>query len=111
MRIISNTAVFAAIAIAAISTPAAAEQRTAYVEVADLDINSDVGMATLQGRIRVAIADVCPRGRVRSITDSMDANACRLAASEDADRQISQLRRGHVEILAIRADRSETRNQ
>lgn len=93
----------ATIALAAAAPAAADEINTVEVEWQDLNLSTESGQDTLQGRISAAINEVCPRGEVRSVRDTMDAQTCREMAQEDADQQVQQLRRGSVRILAIRA--------
>lgn len=110
MRTMIIPIALAAFTLSTVAAPAAAEERTAYVEISDLNIRSESGMKELQTRVHSAIRAVCPSGEVRSAKDSLNARQCVEAASEDAEQQIGQLRRGRVEILAIRADRIN-RNQ
>lgn len=64
------------------------EVRTATVGYGDLNLLSDEGKATLQGRIRGAIRSVCGTYDTRSIKDRMDHNQCWEEASTSA-RQAS----------------------
>ncbi|GEM_PF-1858566 len=115
MRNTIITTALATFALAATSTSATAQDQvqTAFVEHADLNIASEQGMETLQNRVRAAVRKVCPRPEtVRPISQQMDFLNCREEANADAQQQIGQLRRGSVEILAVRApENSETSNQ
>ena len=64
------------------------EVRTATVEYGDLNLLSDEGKTTLQGRIRGAIRSVCGTYDTRSIKDRMDHSHCWEEASTSA-RQAS----------------------
>ncbi len=108
MRNMIISKAIAAFALATTSAPAAAQTSTVYVAWEDLNLESEAGMAALENRVAQAIDDVCPRGQIQSITRRMDANACRVAAEENAARQVELLRSGSVKIIAIR-DEAEPR--
>ena len=72
------------------------EVRTALVEYGDLDLMSDEGKATLEGRIKGAIRKVCGTSDTRAITDWMDHSQCWEEASMSAQQ-------GKVTILAAAA--------
>ncbi|WP_338242678.1 UrcA family protein [Aurantiacibacter hainanensis] len=114
MRNIIISSAVAALSLAAISTPAAAQEqvRTAYVEHADLNVGTEKGMETLQNRVRAAVRQVCPAAEYGPVSRTLDARRCSDFAMEAAQQQIAQLRRGTVEILAVRApQRSDIRRQ
>lgn len=111
MRNTIITSALAAFTLVAVATPAAAETTTAYVEWEDLNLQSDAGIDVLEGRIAAAINEVCPRGEVRSLRDSMDAQNCRTAAQDNADEQVRLLRSGRVQILAINSNKGEDEDQ
>lgn len=114
MRKITITAALASVALAASASTAAAQEEvhTATVEFADLDINSVSGAEMLDRRIDAAVREVCrpPRQKL-TVSQHTETSACRAAARADADDQLENLRRGTVQILAVRAHRAEQRNQ
>ena len=62
------------------------EVRTATVEYGDLDLLSDEGKTTLQGRIRGAIRTVCGTFDARVIPDRLDHSRCWEEASLSAQQ-------------------------
>lgn len=101
----------AAISLAVIASPATAQDQaqTVEVEFADLNISSDRGMEALQNRVRAAVRQVCPRAEYGPVSRTLEARRCSELAMNDAQQQISQLRRGTVEILAVRAPEKTSR--
>lgn len=81
----------AAIAVAATGFAASANAqgriaRTATVEYADLDLTSEDGQATLQGRLRGAVREVCGSVDSKNLTDVLDHGACMAEAKSSAQR-------------------------
>ena len=105
MRKIIISSAIAAASLAVIATPASAQDQppTEVVSFADLDIGTDQGMETLQNRVRLAVRKVCPAAEYGPVSRTLAARRCSDFAMEDAQQQISHLRRGTVQILAVRA--------
>jgi len=81
------TAAFAtlvATGLSATTNAQAREVRTAFVEYGDLNLLSDAGKATLEGRIKGAIRKVCGSYNTRDVRDMMDHSKCRKQASRSA---------------------------
>lgn len=114
MRNIIISSAAAALSLAAVSTPAGAQEErpTEYVVHADLNIATPQGMETLQNRVRAAVRRVCPRHEYGPVSRTLETRRCSDFAMEDAQQQIAQLRSGTVQILAIRSpEHRNTRNQ
>lgn len=90
-------AVAALAASAAVVSPALAgvtgHVRTAIVSYADLDLTTEAGVDTLNGRIRRAAADVCGAPMPMSLLDFADMKACRAEA-------VASARRAAVTVIA-----------
>lgn len=67
--------------------------RTAVVNYADLDLNSEDGQSTLQGRLKGAVRKVCGSYDPKSLVDMQDHGSCVEEASASA-------RRASVTIMA-----------
>ncbi len=61
-------------------------ERTATVDYADLDLNSDDGQATLQGRLRGAVRKVCGSYDPKNLVDTQDHGSCMEEANASAQR-------------------------
>lgn len=92
---IFNKALCAAAAIAVTSTGFAASananaqartERTATVSYADLDLASEDGKATLQGRLKGAVRKVCGSYDSKNLVDVQDHGKCMDQASASAKR-------------------------
>jgi len=62
------------------------EVRTAVVNYADLDLNSETGRATFQGRIKGAVRKVCGSYDTRNLSDIQDHSQCVEEANMSAKR-------------------------
>ncbi|MEH6789867.1 UrcA family protein [Parasphingorhabdus sp.] len=67
--------------------------RTALVDYADLDLTSEDGQATLQGRLKGAVRKVCGSYDSRSLPDMRDHDIC-------MDEATTSARRASVTIMA-----------
>jgi UrcA family protein len=81
----------AAIAITATGFSASANAqsrivRTAIVDYADLDLNSEDGQATLQGRLKGAVRKVCGSYDSKNLVDVRDYSVCIDQANASAQR-------------------------
>jgi len=81
----------AAIAVTATGFSASANaqnraMRTAVVDYADLDLNSDDGQSTLQGRLKGAVRKVCGSYDPKSLIDMQDHGTCMKEANASAQR-------------------------
>ena len=97
-KIIVSTIV--ALSLGASITPAAAETVTTSVQYADLDLSTDAGLATLEGRIQAAAKRICGKAEVRDVHDAADQQRCLREAGEAAARQIAQVT-GRSAVLAL----------
>lgn len=61
-------------------------ERTAVVEYGDLDLKSEDGKATFNGRIKGAVRQVCGSYNSKSIVDQRDHSACMDEANLSASR-------------------------
>ena len=94
----------AAVALVA-STPAFAssdDQRSVNVEFADLDLSSAKDIERLDRRVRRASASVCDANSARGLGERDAFLRCYGAALAGGRDQIAGLRKGRVEVLAIR---------
>jgi UrcA family protein len=64
----------------------------AYVFYGDLNINSEAGMARLNGRVSGAVKQVCPIGTHLDLKESAHNRQCRQDAFSQANRQIERIR-------------------
>lgn len=60
--------------------------RTAVVDYADLDLNSEDGQATLQGRLKGAVRKVCGSYDSKNLVDVRDHGVCMDQANASAQR-------------------------
>jgi len=60
--------------------------RTAIVDYADLDLNSEDGQATLKGRLKGAVRKVCGSYDPKNLVDMQDHGTCMAEASASAQR-------------------------
>ena len=60
--------------------------RTAVVDYADLDLNSQDGQATLQGRLKRAVRKVCGSYDPKNLVDVQDYGVCMTEANASAQR-------------------------
>lgn len=60
--------------------------RTATVEYADLDLNSEDGQSTLQGRLKGAVRTVCGSYDSKNLVDMQDHGTCMEEANASAQR-------------------------
>ena len=60
--------------------------RTAVVSYADLDLSSEDGRSTLQGRLKGAVRKVCGGYDSKSLVDVQDHSACLEQANASAQR-------------------------
>jgi UrcA family protein len=91
MRKPITTSILAAISLAVLATPAAAETHTARVEYADLDLASPGGTLLLRKRLDSVIASLCgPRANL-SGRDYMENRRCYRDLRQQADRQVALL--------------------
>lgn len=78
-----------AITVAGFSASAQAQNRivrTAIVNYADLDLNSEDGQSTLQGRLKGAVRKVCGGYDPKSLVDTQDHGSCMEQANASAQR-------------------------
>ncbi|WP_373490718.1 UrcA family protein [Parasphingorhabdus sp.] len=81
----------AAIAVTATGLSASANAqnrtvRTATVQYADLDLNSEDGQSTLQGRLKGAVRKVCGSYDAKNLIDAQDHGTCMAEANASAQR-------------------------
>lgn len=101
-----KTLVLAAAAFAAV--PALAQETTVSMKVAygDLDLGSAAGAATLNGRIKAAVRQVCGTGSSRSLAEFQSIHRCRVAARASALPQVNlALARAGVGSVVVAASR------
>ncbi|VWX60960.1 UrcA family protein [Sphingorhabdus sp. 109] len=78
-----------AVAAAGFATSASAQNRvtrTATVEYADLDLTSEDGQSTLQGRLKGAVRKVCGSVDTKNLADMQDHQTCMQEANASAQR-------------------------
>lgn len=61
-------------------------ERTAVVSYVDLDLNSEDGRSTLQGRLKGAVRKVCGSYDSKSLVDARDHGVCMDQANASAQR-------------------------
>jgi len=81
----------AAVAVTTIGFSASASagnrtERTAVVEYGDLDLTTEDGKATFNGRIKGAMRKVCGSFDAKSLVDQRDHSACMDQAQQSASR-------------------------
>jgi len=82
-----------ALAVLSLAAPATAKEiddRSVTVTFADLDLASDAGLATLQGRVQAAVKEVCARPSIRDLAAVATWRKCRADALDQAARQIAE---------------------
>lgn len=103
MRKITVSAL-AALSLAVLATPAAAETRTITVPYADLDLSVPAGMATLQHRVDAAAREICGKAEVRSIADTADQKKCMQQTQASVTIEIARVT-GNRAVLALNSPR------
>lgn len=68
---------------------AEADRPVAYVGYADLNLRNEAGIAVLKGRIHRAATDLCVDRETRDIERMVLGSACRAAAIESAEGQLT----------------------
>ena len=99
------TPAIATLALAVSATPAAAEPsigaadtRIVKVYYNDLDLTSQAGVTTLEGRIRAAIRNVCGAPVNRELQAAQALKRCREGAQRFANRQLAAVLDEHGSI-------------
>ena len=65
------------------------DRPVAYVAYADLNLASTAGVAALKGRIHRAATKLCVEEETRSLQRMMEGSACRAAAIDSAQGQLT----------------------
>jgi UrcA family protein len=93
----------AALALAGLPTPAAAQTETVSVEVPyrDLDLSTASGVETLQLRITRAVARVCGPMEMRPFFKVETRNRCIRAANASADAQVARIISNGTELALV----------
>ena len=90
----------AALAVATVAAPAAAES-TRYVTYGDLDLSSSAGQTALRDRVSTAVNQVCGKVEVRDIHSPKAVETCRTDTWAMTEPQLNAvLSRPPVKILA-----------
>ena len=87
----SANAIAAPVIIRAPRAPVAQEVLTERVSFADLDISSEAGLRTLNGRIRAAATRVCWSNDPEPLQASIDSLHCYRKAMSDSSGQIHRI--------------------
>jgi UrcA family protein len=66
----------AALSLATLPTPASAQTTSVTVPIADLDLSTEAGRATLESRIEAAKARICGTVEVRQVREGADRQRC-----------------------------------
>jgi len=66
----------ATLSLAAFTTPASAQTTSVTVPIADLDLSTEAGKATLESRIEAAKVRVCGTVEVRQVREGADRQRC-----------------------------------
>ena len=66
----------AALSLALTTTPASAQTTSVTVPIADLDLSTEAGKATLESRIEAAKVRVCGTVEVRQVREGSDRQRC-----------------------------------
>lgn len=87
-----------ALTLLATAMPALAQQETrqAHVSYSDLNLGSQRGVATLEGRVNSAVRQVCDNGDF-SLQEKMQQNACARAARSKASGDVNNAIRSATE--------------
>ncbi len=91
-------ALFGALALGAIATPAAAEDVSVTVYYGDLNLSNDRGMKTLKNRVDGAIRQVCGSLATRSIGELHKTRKCRRSLRNQAKVVLSEIGQGTVTV-------------
>ena len=81
----------AALSLAVLPAQAPAQTTTITVPIADLDLSTEAGRATLEGRVRAAIVRICGTVEVRNIRQSADREKCRVETEASARAAIARV--------------------
>ena len=65
-----------ALSLALVTTPASAQTTSVTVPIADLDLSTEAGKATLESRIEAAKVRVCGTVEVRQVREGPDRQRC-----------------------------------
>ena len=103
MRIIIVPAL-AAISLAVLSTPAAAETVSISVPYRDLDLSTPAGMAALDGRIEAATQRICGRAEVRRVRDGVDYQRCLQETRASVSLELAKVT-GNRDVMALNTPR------
>jgi len=92
--LVATTALFTIVGVAAVPTPAAAQEQvaTATIEFADLNLASEEGQKALEGRIQRSARRVCGMDEVRTgtIMQSRAATQCYRQALRSARARVAE---------------------
>ena len=66
----------AALSLAAFTTPVSAQTTSVTVPIADLDLSTEAGKATLESRIQTAMVRICGTVEVRQVREGADRQRC-----------------------------------
>src|SRR6186713_43086 len=66
----------AALSLAAFTTPVSAQTTSVTVPIADLDLSTEAGQATLESRIAAATGRICGQVEVRKVREGADKQRC-----------------------------------
>ena len=104
MRKFIITSALTALSLVALSAPASAETQSVKVTYADLDLSSQAGMATLEGRIHAAAKKICGKIEVRKVGDGSAHQRCMDETQASASVEIARVT-GNRAVLALNSRR------
>jgi UrcA family protein len=81
----------AALSLAGVSTPAAAETMSVAVQYSDLDLSSPAGLAALERRIEAAAKRICVPIPVRSSLSNPTRSSCVRQAMASVQAQVARI--------------------
>ena len=81
----------AALSLAAFTTPVSAQTTSVTVPIADLDLSTEAGKATLESRIAAATARICGQVEVRKVREGADRQQCREQTEASVHLEIARL--------------------
>ena len=88
----------AALSLALTTTPASARTTSVTVPIADLDLSTEAGKATLQSRIEAAKARVCGTVEVRQVREGSDRQGCLEETEASVRAEIARVTAGDATL-------------
>ena len=92
----------AALSLAALPTAISAQTTSVVIPLADLDLSTPAGRATLEGRIAAAKARICGQVEVRKVREGGDQKRCLEETEASVRVEIARLKAGDATLAVNR---------